>query len=180
MALDEMAIGTVPRTLKDELILNCNCTVFCPCVVRLGKHPPTEGHRQTWGGVRLDSGAYGGLDLSGLNTGPMIEIPGIMGRGNWKVALLIDDRSSDQQYDALITLFSGTAKGTTGLIEILARESPGHERQPASYEPEGKSRHITVGRKIQGVVTPVGGSDADKDMVIINTPYWMGPSNDHA
>ncbi len=24
--------------IKGELILNCNCTVFCPCVVSLGKH----------------------------------------------------------------------------------------------------------------------------------------------
>ena len=37
MALDA---ATIPDwTLKGELILNCNCTVFCPCVVSLGKHP---------------------------------------------------------------------------------------------------------------------------------------------
>ena len=30
--------------IKGELFLNCSCTVFCPCVVSLGKHPPTEGH----------------------------------------------------------------------------------------------------------------------------------------
>ena len=33
-------------SLKGELILNCNCTVFCPCVISLGKHPPTEGYCQ--------------------------------------------------------------------------------------------------------------------------------------
>ncbi len=57
MALDDRTVGTVPWTIKGELILNCNCTVFCPCVVSLGKHPPTEGHCQTWGGVRIDKGA---------------------------------------------------------------------------------------------------------------------------
>ncbi len=44
-----------------------------------------------------------------------------------------------------------------------------------TYETEGKTRHITVGRKIQGIVHPVGGSDPDKDLVITNTQYWMGP-----
>ncbi len=34
--------------IKGELILNCNCTVFCQCVVSLGKHPPTEGSCQAW------------------------------------------------------------------------------------------------------------------------------------
>ena len=48
--------------IKGELILNCNCTVFCPCVVSLGKHPPTEGYCQAWLGVRIDYG-YVGLSL---------------------------------------------------------------------------------------------------------------------
>ena len=46
-------------SLKGELILNCNCTVFCPCVVSLGKHPPTEGYCQAWLGVRVDQGRGG-------------------------------------------------------------------------------------------------------------------------
>jgi len=51
-AADKSDPGLTPRAMKGELILNCNCTVFCPCVVSLGKHTPTEGHYQTWGGVR--------------------------------------------------------------------------------------------------------------------------------
>ena len=46
--------------LKGELILNCNCTVFCPCVVSLGKHSPTEGYCQAWMGVRIDEGHFDG------------------------------------------------------------------------------------------------------------------------
>jgi hypothetical protein len=55
--------------IRGELILNCNCTVFCPCVVSLGKHAPTEGYCQAWAGVRIDEGHYMGEDLSGLNVG---------------------------------------------------------------------------------------------------------------
>ncbi len=173
MALDG-DIGTIPWTIKGELILNCNCTVFCPCVVSLGLHPPTEGHCQTWGGVRIDEGGYGDVDLSGLNVGLMIEIPGMMSRGNWKVALFIDERASDEAYDALLAIFSGAAKGTTGLFKVLVSEVIGHERQPITYETEGKTRHLTVGRKIQGAVNPVSGKDPDKDLVITNSEYWMG------
>ena len=39
--------------IQGELILNCNCTVFCPCVVSLGVHYPTEGHCQAWLGVHI-------------------------------------------------------------------------------------------------------------------------------
>ncbi len=164
-----------PWAIKGELILNCNCTVFCPCVISLGKHPPTEGHCQTWGGVRIDSGHYGDIDLSGLNIGLLIEIPGMMSRGNWKVGLFVDDRADDPTFDALVKVFSGAAKGTTGLFQILVGEFLGAERQPVTYETEGKTRHVTVGRKIQGVVHPVGGANADEDLVVKNTQYWMGP-----
>ena len=77
--------------IKGELILNCNCTVFCPYVVSLGKHPPTEGYCQAWVGVRIDSGHYDGEDLGGLNVGLLMDIPGNMGRGNWKAAAYIDE-----------------------------------------------------------------------------------------
>lgn len=174
-AAPKSGLGTVEWAIKGELILNCNCTVFCPCVVSLGKHPPTEGHCQTWGGVRIDSGHYGDVDLSGLNIGLLIEIPGMMGRGNWKVALFIDERASDVAYNALCDIFSGKAKGTTGLFKVLVGEIIGVERQPVSYETDGKTRHITVGRKIEGVVHPVVGKDANEDIVIKNTQYWMGP-----
>ena len=174
MALDG-EIGTVDWTMKGELILNCNCTVFCPCVVSLGQHPPTEGHCQTWGGIRVDSGNYGDIDLSGLNLGLMIEIPERMARGNWKVALFVDDRASDDAYDAFVAIMSGKARGTTGLFGLLVSEFLGHERQPIAYENEGKTRRLTVGKRIMGEVVPVPGADPEQDLVITNTQYWMGP-----
>ncbi|MEM9013203.1 MAG: DUF1326 domain-containing protein [Pseudomonadota bacterium] len=161
--------------MKGELVLNCNCTVFCPCVISLGLHPPTEGHCQTWGGVRIDKGHYGDADLSGLNLGLMIEIPGMMSRGGWKCAVFIDDRASDAAYRGLVEIFSGRARGTTGLFRILVAEFLGAERAPVAYENEGKTRRITVGKKIQGEVVPVAGADPDEDLVIKNTKYWMGP-----
>ena len=43
-----------------------------------------------------------------------------------------------------------------------------------SYENDGKTRHLTVGRKIVGAVHPVAGKDPEKDLVITNSEYWMG------
>jgi hypothetical protein len=160
--------------IRGELILNCNCTVFCPCVVSLGKHPPTEGYCQAWAGVRIDEGHYEGEDLSGLNVGLVLEIPGLMARGNWKAAAYIDERASEAAYDGLIKIFSGEAKGTTGLFRILVSEFLGAERAPVSYENEGKKRRLIVGKAIRGEVEPVRGANPDEDIVVTNTEYWMG------
>lgn len=172
-----MALDTTTLTewaIKGELILNCNCTVFCPCVVSLGQHPPTEGYCQAWSGVRIDTGHYGDTDLSGLNVGLVLEIPGLMARGNWKAAAYIDDRASDDAYDALVAIFSGQARGTTGLFSILVSEFLGAERAEVSYETEGKERRLIVGKKINGAVVPVTGHGGE-DIVVTNTEYWMGP-----
>ena len=173
--LDKPAIGTVPWAIKGELILNCNCTVFCPCVVSLGKHAPTEGYCQAWAGVRIDTGHYGDDDLSGLNVGLLLEIPGLMARGNWKAAAFIDDRADDAAYEGLVNIFSGAARGTTGLFGMLVSEFLGAERAPVSYENEGDTRRLMVGKKIQGEVVPVRGADPEREIVVTNTEYWMGP-----
>jgi len=167
--------GLTPWAIKGELILNCNCTVFCPCVISLGKHAPTEGVCQAWSGIRIDSGFYGNEDLSGLNVGLVLEIPGMMARGNWKAAAFIDDRASHAAYDGLIQIFTGKAKGTTGLFKVLVSEFLGAERAPVSYETEGKTRRLIVGKKIHGEVAPITGSRSGEDVVAVNTDYWMGP-----
>ena len=160
--------------IKGELILNCSCTVFCPCVISLGDHPPTEGNCQAWSGVRIDSGHYGDVDLSGLNVGLLLDIPGKMARGDWKCAAYIDQRASDAAFDALVAIFSGEAKGTTGLFKMLVSEFLGAERAPVIYENDGNKRRLMVGRIIQGEVEPITGKDGG-DVVVKNTEYWMGP-----
>ena len=172
MAFDAASIPD--WTLKGELILNCNCTVFCPCVVSLGKHPPTEGYCQAWVGVRIDEGTFGDEILSGLNVGLLMDIPGNLGRGNWTAAAYIDERASEAAFDALVAIFSGAARGTTGLFGLLVSNFLGAERAPVDFETEGAARRLTVGKKIQGEVVPVTGNGGNETM-IANTDYWMGP-----
>ena len=161
-------------TIKGELILNCNCTVFCPCVISLGAHPPTEGYCMAWAGIRIDGGHYDGENLSGLNVGLLLEIPGMMGRGNWKAAAYIDEHASDKAYAGLLKVFTGQAHGTTGLFKVLVSEFLGAERAPVSFETEGKTRRLTVGKAIKGAVTPIEGHGS-REVVVTNTEYWMGP-----
>lgn len=162
-------------SIRGELILNCNCTVFCPCVISLGKHPPTEGICQAWAGVRIDDGHYGPERLAGLNVALLLEIPGQMARGNWKAAAYIDERASDTAHQGLVEIFSGRAGGSTGLFSVLVSEFLGAEKAPVVYETEGKTRRLTVGKKIQGAVEPVPGARPGEDIVVTNSNYWMGP-----
>lgn len=175
MAVKKAETKLEPWSINGELILNCSCTVFCPCVVSLGKHPPTDGVCQGWAGVRIDRGQFGKTSLGGLNVAFLLDIPGTMARGNWTTAVYIDERATAAQFDAITAIFSGKAKGTTGLFSILVGNFLGAERAPVTYATDGKRRRLEVPRKILGEVAPIQGADGKSEVQVVNTQYWMGP-----
>jgi len=163
-----------PWHIKGELALSCNCTVFCPCVLSLGQHAPTEGYCQTWAGVRIDNGRFGDVDLSGLKFGFMADIPGRLARGNWTMALLVDDKATAQAVKALTWIMTGRAGGSTGLLKILAGNFLGVRQIPITYEIRGETRIIQMEKIIDGALTPVKGKDQGS-VVIRNSEYWIAP-----
>ena len=164
-----------PWYIKGELMLSCNCTVFCPCVVSLGKHPPTEGYCQTWGGVRIDHGRYGKVDLSGLNMGLIIEIPGQMSRGKWTAGVYISEEADIYQVKALTKIMSGKARGTTHVLSILVAQFLGVHQKPIKYEVDGDIRRFSIPKVIDGEIEPIPGSKAGQHTTIENSQYWIAP-----
>ncbi len=161
--------------IKGELFLNCSCTVFCPCVVSLGQHPPTEGNCKAWMAIAIDEGQIEGESLSGLNVGLMVEIPGRMAEGDWRVFVYVDERASDAAYAGLLKILSGAAGGTTGLFTALVSTILGAEREKVEIVREGRRRSLRIGRKIQGEIEMLEGADPERPLTLTNTGYWMGP-----
>ena len=161
--------------IQGELFLNCSCTVFCPCVVSLGAHPPTEGHCHAWMAIAIDDGHFEGESLAGLNVGLLVDIPGRMGEGNWKVAAYVDENATGKAYNGLLQILSGAAGGTTGLFTMLVSEVIGAERAPVEIVRDGKKRSINIGRKIQGEIEMIDGKSPDHPVMVSNSKYWMGP-----
>jgi hypothetical protein len=161
--------------IRGELVLSCNCTVFCPCVLSLGQAPPTEGYCQTWAGIRIDEGRCGEVDLSGLNLGLIMEIPGLMSRGNWTAGLFVDDRAPIGAVKTLTRIFTGRAGGSTQLLSILVGRFLGVQQAPISYRLDGATRVFTIDKIVDGAVTPVRGKAGDEPVAIRNSKYWIAP-----
>jgi hypothetical protein len=161
-------------SLRGEMALSCSCTVFCPCVLSLGEHPPTENRCQTWAGIRIDSGQFDQVDLSGINIGLMMDLPGIMARGNWTAALFVDDKAPIQAVKGLTRIFTGRVGGTTHLLSILVGQFLGVHQIPITYETQGDTRIVTLEKYGGGAITPVRGKD-EGNVVIRNSQYWIGP-----
>jgi hypothetical protein len=161
-------------SLRGEMALSCSCTVFCPCVLSLGEHPPTENRCQTWAGIRIDSGQFDQVDLSGINIGLMMDLPGIMARGNWTAALFVDNKAPIQAVKGLTRIFTGRVGGTTHLLSILVGQFLGVHQIPITYETQGDTRIVTLEKYGGGAITPVRGKD-EGNVVIRNSQYWIGP-----
>jgi hypothetical protein len=161
-------------SIKGELALSCSCDVFCPCVLSLGEHPPTEGHCQTWAGLRIDDGRFGDTDLSGVKAALMIEIPGLMSRGNWTAALFVDEKASIYAVKALTRIFGGKVGGSTHLLSILVGSFLGVRQVPIVYDLQDQTRIIKVDKIIDGAITPVRGKEKG-NVVIRNSEYWIAP-----
>jgi hypothetical protein len=161
--------------IQGELILNCNCDVFCPCVVSLGKAPPTQGYCHGWAGVEIRKGFYENISLDGLNVGLLIDVPGKLGNGNWTAALYVDERARPEAVDAISTIFSGNAGGPPGVLKSLVSTFLGVKQVPIQFEHDGKLRRFVIPDILEGNIEPIKGKRPDEDVVIRNTEYWIGP-----
>jgi hypothetical protein len=162
-------------SLKGELALSCSCTVFCPCVLSLGDHPPTEDRCQTWAGIRIDSGHFDSVDLAGVKVGLMMDLPGIMSRGNWTAALFVDEKASAQAVKGLTRIFTGRVGGTTHLLSILVGSFLGVRQVPIVYETKGDTRIIKIEKYVDGAITPVRGKEKGENVMVRNSEYWIAP-----
>lgn len=97
----------------------CNCEAACPCIFF---SPPTEGECKAVIGWHVDKGRHGGVSLDGLNAAMIASAPGNMKNGQWKVALYLDARGSDEQRAALQGIFSGADGGHLANLGPLIAE----------------------------------------------------------
>src|SRR4051794_28094521 len=100
--------------LEADYLQACNCDYGCPCEFEA---PPTMGFCQAMGAYRINRGAYGPVDLSGLGIAFVVDFPAAMHKGNGTTGWIVDERATSEQRKALAAILSGDAGGMP--FEIL-------------------------------------------------------------
>ena len=90
--------------LKGRELANCNCEYGCNC--QFGGLPD-KGGCQAVVGMAIDEGIHGETDLSGLNIAAVFRWPGPIHEGKGECAAFVDERASEAQRNALLTIMSG-------------------------------------------------------------------------
>jgi hypothetical protein len=80
--------------IQGDFLMSCNCDVWCPCVLSLGKAMPTYTRCLSWWGIHVEKGYFGDLILDGLTTALMLETPGPLAEGGWTMGIYLDEQGS--------------------------------------------------------------------------------------
>jgi hypothetical protein len=76
---------------------------------------------------------------------------------------------------SLTRIFTGRVGGTTHLLSILVGQFLGVHQIPITYETQGDTRVVSLGKYGGGTITPVKGKQEGENVVIRNSEYWVGP-----
>src|SRR5262249_54904412 len=97
--------------ISGDYLETCSCNYVCPCVASNRKDRPTHGWCKAALLFHVTKGHYSGLSLDGLAVVVVGYIPGALVDGNWTVGLIIDERASPEQRDAMTAILTGSAGG---------------------------------------------------------------------
>jgi hypothetical protein len=115
----------------------CSCDFVCPCILGQMTVRPSKGSCTFAMAFQVDRGSYGTLSLDGLGFIVLGWTPEAMGKGNWSVGVIADERASAEQRDALTAIASGAAGGPMAALSGLVGKFLGVESAPIRFERHG-------------------------------------------
>jgi hypothetical protein len=142
--------------LEGTLLEVCSCNTLCPCWI--GENPD-NGTCDTVIAYNLTSGKIRGVDVSGLSIVNVGHIPGNVLDGNWRIAIYVDDRASDEQMEAMLDAFGGKLGGPLADLAGLVGEIVSVERAPISHSIVDGAGTLNVGDKVDCAMHPYRGPD---------------------
>ncbi len=145
--------------IEGKYMETCNCTYLCPCPSSNLTARPTEGDCKAAIAMRIDKGDKDGVTLDGLSFIVVMHSPKAMAEGNITIGLIVDERATDKQTEAIGAIATGAAGGPMAALAPLVGRVAGVEKRPISFEVDGLRYVVKAGELIdqacEGVPGPV-------------------------
>lgn len=124
-------------TVSGQYYETCSCDFICPCVPGQMAVTPSKGSCTFAMSFQVDRGSYGTVSLDGLGFIVLGFTPEAMGKGNWSVGLIVDERAGVEQRDAITAIASGAAGGPMSVLSGLLGKFLGVESAPIRFDRSG-------------------------------------------
>ena len=104
-------MATPSWNISGQYFETCSCDFVCPCILGQMATRPSKGSCTFAMTMQIERGSFGSVSLDGIPFVVLGYTPAEMGKGNWSVGLIIDERASAEQRDAITAIASGQAGG---------------------------------------------------------------------
>jgi hypothetical protein len=144
--------------LKGREMANCNCEYGCNC--QFGGLPD-KGFCQAVFGMAIDEGAHGDTDLAGLNIAAVFRWPGPIHEGKGECAAFVDERASEAQRNALLTIMSGGDTDPFATVFAVFASTVETMHEPLfvpidfAVDVEGRTAHLQIDEHVEMVGRPI-------------------------
>ena len=149
----------------------CTCNILCPCWVG---EDPDNGDCQSIMAWHFESGSIDGVDVAGLTFAGVMDIPGNVLAGNWRAMVYMDDKSSPQQQEALLNLYTGKLGGPVADLVKLIGEVVGVERVPITFDLDGVAGSVKIGEAAEAEIVAYKGATG-KESALYDTIFTTIP-----
>ncbi|HJR58311.1 MAG TPA: DUF1326 domain-containing protein [Vicinamibacterales bacterium] len=127
----------------------CNCDFVCPCVPAQLMVKPTKGSCIFVMAFQIERGRFGAVPLDGLGFIVVGVTPEEMGKGNWSVGVVVDERATAEQRDAITGIASGGAGGPIAALSGLVGTFLGVESAPIEFKRTGVSWSVNASNLVR-------------------------------
>src|SRR5262245_24299439 len=151
----------------------CSCDFVCPCLPGQMAVAPSKGTCTFAMGFQVERGSYGTVSLDGLGFIVLGWTPEAMGKGNWSVGVIADERASAEQRDAITAIASGSAGGPMAALSGLVGNFLGVESAAIRFDRDGMKWSVQASGLVDMAAEGVKGlnPDATEPMHLENTGH---------
>jgi hypothetical protein len=167
----EDIMATPAWKISGDYFEACSCDSVCPCPTSGLAARPTKGSCDAGLVFHVERGAYGNTSLEGLSFAVLLHTPGPMIQGKWTVGLVVDERASKEQREALTTIASGQGGGPMAALGPLIGTFAGTEAKPIRIERSGMHRGVSIPGMLDISVEGIAGAKADEPIYLDNVGH---------
>src|SRR5437868_7270927 len=141
-------MATPPWKVNGQYYETCSCDFICPCVPGQMAVNPTKDTCTFAMAFQIERGNFGAVSLDGLGFIVLGLTPEAMGKGNWSVGLIADERASAEQRDAITAIASGSAGGPMAALSGLIGKFLGVESATIRFDRDGAKWSVQASRLV--------------------------------
>lgn len=150
----------------------CSCDYLCPCMPSNLTAPMPKVKCDFVFAFHIDRGRHDGTALDGLGFAVVGHAPGkAMADGNVSVGVLVDERATPEQREAITAIASGQAGGPMAALGPLVSKFLGVEAGRVEFKKDGLKRSFSISGKLDMAVEGLPGAKAEEPLYIDNTVH---------